>query len=83
MISAAQKMKCGKCLTEWFVYSDIQTKGTMCPTCNQVQGILWKGLDEADHLYYGGTVPPHLDGEDQYDYDWLKYDSKESDNDEA
>jgi hypothetical protein len=75
---AGQKLTCGKCLTQWFVYYDIHDKASMCPCCNQVQGIIWdedgsQPQFRADHLYDRGDCEPHLDGEGEYEWDWLEY----------
>jgi hypothetical protein len=68
-----KKVMCGKCTMEYVVFNDIHALTYRCPVCGTVQGVTWKNFDkEIDPSEY--AVEPHLDGEDQYDWDWLLYD---------
>jgi hypothetical protein len=75
---AYKTVTCGRCLNEWVVYYDIQNKGSMCPVCNKVEGIIWD--EEGTYKFQradGTTFVPddrRLTGEEQYDWDWLLYD---------
>jgi len=72
---------CGKCLCSVVAHSDIHNKAWTCPTCGQVQGILWSQFDGEKDV--SNRVPSHLDGEGEYDWDWLEYDKPKRAGDDA
>lgn len=70
---------CGKCLSSLHVYEDTHPTTWRCPTCSQVQGVLWKESDPFDEPEKDVTyIMPHLKGEGEYDWDWLNYDKGET-----
>jgi len=65
---------CPRCNQRFNVYEDInQNKNgrliAMCPKCNEVTGYDF----EHPFSYSVGNVPPHIHGEDVYDWEWGSY----------